>query len=161
MWQKTGAAKWTLKCKTIEAKLIGWWFTVQLDYVPIRTEKAVCFVKWNILQWLSQSQDRLIERALQLLKMELMAESRTNKQQLKAAMIQAWWRIVREETNSLAVSTCSRLQEVIVSTGSWAQKIRFTGPATFEPLCTKNLLNLTVCSSEGRGVFVICTHWRF
>ncbi len=94
------------------AKLIGWCFLAQIDDDPKHPAKAtqefLKVMKWNILQWPSQSPDlKPIEHEFHLLKTKLKAARPTNKQQLKSAAVKAWHSITKEETQS------SRLKAVI------------------------------------------------
>ncbi len=96
------------------AKLIGRCFIVQMDDDPKHTAKAAqekVKIKWNILQWPSQSPDlNPIEHAFQLMKTKLKVERPTNKQQLKSAALKAWQSITKEKTQSLVMSISSRLK---------------------------------------------------
>ncbi len=100
------------------AKLTGRCFIIQMDNDAKHTAKAtqgfLKVKKWNILQWPSQSPDlNPIEHAFHILKTKLKAERPTNKQQLKSAAVKAWQSITKEETQSLVMSTSSRLKAVI------------------------------------------------
>ena len=85
------------------AKLIGRCFTGHMEDDTEHTVKGTHDLheanKWNILKWPNQSSNlNPIEYAFHYLKTKLRAERHTNKQRLKAAAVNAWQSISREET---------------------------------------------------------------
>ncbi|KAJ7330001.1 hypothetical protein JRQ81_016175 [Phrynocephalus forsythii] len=93
-------------------ELIRWCFTLQRNNDPkhyVEATQELFKVKWNVLQWPSQSPDlNQIKHTFHLVKAKLKAGRPKHKQRLKRAIIKAWQSITKEETRCFIMSMHSK-----------------------------------------------------